>query len=141
VSKFKARPELRALPDPEAVAAFAAAAEHRTTVTALVPPAPQATAPAPAPVEADTARIVAVAPGDAPVTSTRRARRTSDESPWEKHDRDARPLSGINVRLNDYEHELLKYLAAADDRSIQQTIKRLLVPAAEAAARKIRRGE
>jgi hypothetical protein len=47
--------------------------------------------------------------------------------------------TGQNVRFNKYEHELLKFLAEADDRSIQQTIKRLLVPAAEAAARKVRR--
>jgi hypothetical protein len=54
--------------------------------------------------------------------------------PWQKLDKTAKPLSGINLRLNAYEHELLKYLADSDQRSIQQTIKRLLIPAAEAAA-------
>jgi hypothetical protein len=160
VSKFKPRPELRALPDPEAVAAFAAGAEHRATTplvvatpsatsTPLVPtpivptplvPAPSVAVKAPPTADAVNAPTTASLPVDAAVTNTRR-RRTSDEVPWEKYDRDARPLSGINVRLNDYEHELLKYLADADDRSLQQTIKRLLIPAAEAAARKVRRAE
>jgi len=54
--------------------------------------------------------------------------------PWAKLDKDAKPLSGINLRINEYEHELLKFLAQVDDRSIQQTIKRLLIPAAESAA-------
>lgn len=130
-SKFKARPELRALPDPDAVAAFAAGAEHRATAPiaptlVTVESAPQPTATA--------------VPAQEP-TAPRRARKSGDEAPWEKHDRNAKPLSGINVRLNDYEHELLKYLAGADQRSIQQTIKRLLIPAAEAAARKLRRAE
>jgi hypothetical protein len=60
--------------------------------------------------------------------------------PWEKLDKDAKPLSGLNLRLNAYEHELLKFLAESDDRSIQQTIKRLLIPAAESAAAAIRGG-
>ena len=58
--------------------------------------------------------------------------------PWENLDKTAKPLSGINLRLNEYEHELLKFLAESDDRSIQQTIKRLLIPAAESAAASIR---
>lgn len=63
----------------------------------------------------------------------------SSQLPWDKLDKNAKPLSGINLRLNDYEHQLLKFLAEADDRSIQQTIKRLLIPAAEAAAAALRR--
>ena len=46
----------------------------------------------------------------------------------------AKPTSGINLRLNRYQLELLRQLAAADERSLQQTIKRLLIPAAERAA-------
>jgi hypothetical protein len=57
---------------------------------------------------------------------------------WGNLDKAAKPLSGINLRLNEYEHKLLKFLAASDDRSIQQTIKRLLIPAAESAAAAIR---
>ena len=58
--------------------------------------------------------------------------------PWERLDRAGKPISGLNLRLNGYEHELLKYLAESGQRSIQQTIKRLLIPAAEAAAASIR---
>lgn len=144
MTKFKARPELRALPDPEAVAAFAAGAERRATtpvagaeqrpaiVVAVVEEPARVAGPEPEP---------AIEPAAEAPTSARRSRRTVDDAPWEKLDRGARPLSGINVRLNDYEHELLKHLAAADARSLQQTIKRLLIPAAESAARKLRRGE
>jgi hypothetical protein len=57
-----------------------------------------------------------------------------ESRPWEELDKEAKPLSGINLRLNAYEHELLKFLAESDQRSIQQTIKRLLIPAAESAA-------
>ena len=58
--------------------------------------------------------------------------------PRETLDKEAKPLSGINLRLNEYEHELLKFLAEQDQRSLQQTIKRLLIPAAESAAEAIR---
>jgi len=103
VSKFKAKPELlRALPDPEDVARFAAGAGTRTV---------EPSEPMPS--------LVPGVPG---------------QLPWEKLDKHARPLSGINVRLNEYEHELLKFIAQSNDRSIQQTIKRLLIPAAETAA-------
>jgi hypothetical protein len=63
-----------------------------------------------------------------------RAAPSSSAAPWDGFSKDAKPLSGINLRLNDYERELLRFLAESDQRSIQQTIKRLLVPAAEAAA-------
>jgi len=125
-------------PDPEALAAFVAAADQRSTAPAIVTPTP---------IAADEPPRIALVPSVVEATpeesaGARRVRRRScDEAPWEKYERDARPLSGINVRLNDYEHELLKYLAYVDDRSLQQTIKRLLIPAAEAAARKVRRGE
>lgn len=61
-----------------------------------------------------------------------------EQLPWENLDKGAKPLSGINLRLNAYEHELLKFLADSNQRSIQQTIKRLLIPAAESAAASLR---
>ena len=64
---------------------------------------------------------------------------SSSTLPWEGRDKNARPLSGINLRLNDYEHELLRHLADLDRRSLQQTIKLLLIPAAEAAAAKLKK--
>lgn len=62
------------------------------------------------------------------------------QMPWETLDKAGKPISGLNLRLNAYEHELLKFLAQSEQRSIQQTIKRLLIPAAEAAAGSIRGG-
>jgi hypothetical protein len=46
-----------------------------------------------------------------------------------------KPTSGINLRLNDYELELVRRVAAAEGKSIQRTIKELLIPALEARAR------
>jgi hypothetical protein len=37
---------------------------------------------------------------------------------------------GINIRFNDYELALLRHLAERQERSMHQTIKRLLIPAA-----------
>jgi S-adenosylmethionine:diacylglycerol 3-amino-3-carboxypropyl transferase len=107
-TKFKSKPaELRALPNADEVARFAAGAETR----AVEPEAISVTAPA--------------------TKEPKRAR-------WEKHDKNDKPTSGINLRINAYEHELLRFLADADQRSIQQVIKRLLIPAAEQAAKEIR---
>jgi hypothetical protein len=52
---------------------------------------------------------------------------------WRGLDPDERLSRGVNVRFNDYELALLRHLAEAQDRSLQQTIKRLLMPAAHAA--------
>lgn len=129
VSKFKPRPsELRALPDLpniEDVARFAAGAETRSFNDEPV-----------------AERNQAEPQLEVPTTSApvRRARPAStEERRWERFDKDARPHSGINLRLNNYEHELLKALADDDERSLQQTIKRLLIPSAEAAAAQLGR--
>lgn len=52
---------------------------------------------------------------------------------WQALDPEERPTRGINVRFNEYELALLRHLAKAQDRSIHQVIKRLLVPAAQKA--------
>jgi hypothetical protein len=114
VTKFKSKPALLqalpSLPDPVDVARFARGAETRT-----------------------------VEPTDsAPPVVTPNQASGAHPVPWEQFDRDAQPHSGLNLRLNSYEHELLKFLARSDKRSIQQTIKRLLIPAAEAAASSLR---
>ncbi len=63
------------------------------------------------------------------------ARKHSTElAPWSSMDQKAKPTSGINLRLNEYELTMLRHLAAAEDRSIQRIIKRILVPALEVAA-------
>ena len=45
----------------------------------------------------------------------------------------AKPTNGINLRLNDYELAMVRRVAVAQDRSIQKTIKRFLIPALEQA--------
>lgn len=110
MSKFKSRPspalpDLPALPNVDDVARFAAGAETRSTH------------PAPAP--------------EHPAHDRPEAR---PDRPWERFDKDARPITGLNLRLNEYEHELLKQLAKREDRSLQWTVKKLLIAAAEDAA-------
>jgi hypothetical protein len=49
---------------------------------------------------------------------------------WQSLDAQERPTRGINVRFNEYELGLLHHLAELQGRSVHQTIKRLLIPAA-----------
>lgn len=60
------------------------------------------------------------------------SKRSSKSRPWDGLDPKDRPTSGLNLRLNEYELAMLRYLSEAKDRSIQKTIKRILVPALEA---------
>lgn len=49
---------------------------------------------------------------------------------WRNLDPKERATRGVNVRFNDYELGLLHHLARASDRSLQYTIKQLLMAAA-----------
>jgi hypothetical protein len=49
------------------------------------------------------------------------------------HDPTAKPNTGLNLRLNDYQLELIRELAAREERSMQQVIRRTLIPAIEEA--------
>jgi len=49
------------------------------------------------------------------------------------HDPGAKPNTGLNLRLNDYQLELIRELAAREERSMQQVIRRTLIPAIEQA--------
>ncbi len=60
--------------------------------------------------------------------------RSTQPKPWEAFDPKAKPTTGMNLRLNEYQLTLLRYIAETDERSLQQTIKRLLIPAAEETA-------
>ena len=51
------------------------------------------------------------------------------------HDPAAKPSTGLNLRLNDYQIELIRQLAAREERSMQQVIRRTLIPAIEQALR------
>ena len=64
-------------------------------------------------------------------------RTTVEPRPWDGLDPKAKPASGINLRLNEHELAMLRFVAEADDRSIQKTIKRLLIPAVEAEVKRL----
>ncbi len=50
-----------------------------------------------------------------------------------QHDPKAKPTCGLNLRLNDYQLELIRSMAEREERSMQQVVKRMLIPALEAA--------
>ena len=51
--------------------------------------------------------------------------------PWETLDKKAVPRTTFNLRLNDYQLTLLRWLAEQRDESMQKLAKRLLIPALE----------
>ena len=57
--------------------------------------------------------------------------------PWVGLDPKAKPTSGINLRLNEYQLALLRFVAEHEDRSQQQVTKRMLIPALEAKVQEI----
>ena len=61
----------------------------------------------------------------------------SPDLPWGSLDPKAKPTSGINLRLNEYQLALLRFVAEHEDRSQQQVTKRMLVPYLEARAQEI----
>ena len=61
----------------------------------------------------------------------------SPDLPWGSLDPKAKPTSGINLRLNEYQLALLRFVAEHEDRSQQQVTKRMLVPSLEARAQEI----
>ena len=64
-------------------------------------------------------------------------REGSPDLPWGSLDPKAKPTSGINLRLNEYQLALLRFVAEHEDRSQQQVTKRMLVPSLEARAQEI----
>lgn len=59
------------------------------------------------------------------------AERDDPERPWEAWDKKAVPRTTFNLRLNDYELTLLRWLAEQRDESMQRVAKRQLIPALE----------
>ena len=59
------------------------------------------------------------------------------ELPWVGLDPKAKPTSGINLRLNEYQIALLRFVAKHEDRSQQHVTKRMLIPALEARVQEI----
>lgn len=56
-------------------------------------------------------------------------RTKGDASPWEKYDPEDAPRNNVSVRLNDYQLEMLRYLARREDTSQQKILKKILIPA------------
>lgn len=102
--------------EPPGLADFAAGAEARVLH------------PVATPVPAQMPKSVAASASVGPPVSAPVVRK-----PQASLDPNAKPTKGINLRLNDYELEMLHRVAALEDRSVQKVIKRILVPALEAA--------
>jgi hypothetical protein len=64
-------------------------------------------------------------------------RNTAQGKPWERHDPKALPKHNVSVRLNDYQMEILKYVAEALDMSQQKVLRKHALPAIEQLAEKI----
>ncbi len=56
-------------------------------------------------------------------------------------DPESKPTTGIVLRLNEYQMEILRYVADADGRSMQKTLKRIVIPELEDRARRIEEEE
>ena len=71
-------------------------------------------------------------PGDRdPETFIAGAEQDDLERPWEAWDKKAVPRTTFNLRLNDYQLTLLRWLAEQREESMQRVAKRLLIPALE----------
>lgn len=57
----------------------------------------------------------------------------SSAKPWEQHDPDAARRTGLNVRLNDWELEVVRFLAKREGRSQLDIVRRALRPVLEQA--------
>lgn len=68
---------------------------------------------------------------DNPETFIAGAERDDLERPWDAWNKKAVPRTTFNLRLNDYELTLLRWLAEQRDESMQRVAKRLLIPALE----------
>ena len=60
-----------------------------------------------------------------------------NDYPWKQLDADEPPIHGINLRLNDYELALIRFLAKSEDRSQQKIIRKLLIPALEEGVKRL----
>ncbi len=60
-----------------------------------------------------------------------------DQPPWALHDPEAKPRYNVSVRLNDYQLEMLRYVAKAQDTSQQRILRKYLLPAIERLANEL----
>jgi hypothetical protein len=48
--------------------------------------------------------------------------------PWEQHDPDETPSKNVSIRLNQYELEILRYMATEADVSQSKLLRRMVMP-------------
>ena len=68
---------------------------------------------------------------DAFIEAANEGRSDATERPWQAFEKKAVPRTTFNLRLNDYELALLRWLAEQRDESMQKVAKRVLIPALE----------
>jgi hypothetical protein len=68
---------------------------------------------------------------DAFITAANEGQDDTPERPWQAFEKKAVPRTTFNLRLNDYELALLRWLAAQREESMQKVAKRVLIPALE----------
>jgi hypothetical protein len=65
------------------------------------------------------------------ITAANEGPSDASERPWQAFEKKAVPRTTFNLRLNDYELALLRWLAAQREESMQKVAKRVLIPALE----------
>ena len=75
--------------------------------------------------------IATTAGADAFIEAANAVRHTTTERPWQAFEKKAVPRTTFNLRLNDYELSLLRWLAEQREESMQKVAKRVLIPALE----------
>jgi hypothetical protein len=68
---------------------------------------------------------------DAFIEAANEVRRDATAWTWQAFEKKAVPRTTFNLRLNDYELALLRWLAEQREESMQKVAKRVLIPALE----------
>lgn len=89
-------------------------------------------------VQGRSGHLSATAAGaDAFIEAANTAQPSAAGRPWEAFEKKAVPRTTFNLRLNDYELSLLRWLAEQRDESMQKVAKRVLIPALEQLAERM----
>ena len=75
--------------------------------------------------------IANTADADAFIEAANEVRRDEPQRPWHAFEKKAVPRTTFNLRLNDYELTILRWLAEQREESMQKVAKRVLIPALE----------
>jgi hypothetical protein len=125
--------KFKSVPRPRSEEEFVASAE--------APSAPLIPAPAPTPPEP---AAVASVPLSVPTAMPQQPQATTPVRqtalPWDGLDPNERGTIPQTIRVNSRQHEQLKYLAALEDRSVSQILRRVLGPALEDAIERAQSG-